>query len=619
MKGLKSCISIIFILGLVSLAMGQGFADSIGDNVFTIYKTPQAPVIDGVLDSFWVEVEPWGVVFNDNDNPLDDATDHVAWVRIAWDNDNLYLFTDVTDDLLTKDEANNHDSSLNDMVELFFDGDNSDGWTREDLEAEGVVVQDWWLTQYEGQTTTYDGYNDVQFQSCYDENGAGLGNRGPGGDWSRAWDMTGLEVASVVKDGDLGFTKEWKIPFAVLHIDPADLVNGYQIGLGIQIPDVDVTGDPKTQITWQKNTDKNWIDPSLFPTLVISTESLSRFWNVPVYRTETAPIVDGVLDEIWLQASARAVVVQDNATPLDDAQDHSAWFKMMWDTDNLYLFFYAMDELLTKDESNLHDSSINDMVELFFDGDNSDGWTREDLEAEGVTVQDWWLTQYEGQTTTYDGYNDVQFQSGYDENAAGLGNRGPGGDWSRAWDMTGLEVVSTVMDADLGFTKEWKIPFSVLHIEPTDLINGYEIGLGIQIPDVDVTGDPKTQIAWHRNNDKNWIDPGLFNTIVIKGSENTAVEKQENKGTAAIFTLAQNYPNPFNPVTTIEYSTPKDARVKLTVYNVLGKEVATLVDQKQSAGYYNIGFNGANLTSGVYIYKLVIDNQVQMKKMTLLK
>jgi len=159
----------------------------------------------------------------------------------------------------------------------------------------------------------------------------------------------------------------------------------------------------------------------------------------------------------------------------------------------------------------------------------------------------------------------------------------------------------------------------VLHIEPTDLINGYEIGLGIQIPDVDVTGDPKTQIAWHRNNDKNWIDPGLFNTIVIKGSENTAVEKQENKGTAAIFTLAQNYPNPFNPVTTIEYSTPKDARVKLTVYNVLGKEVATLVDQKQSAGYYNIGFNGANLTSGVYIYKLVIDNQVQMKKMTLLK
>jgi len=173
------------------------------------------------------------------------------------------------------------------------------------------------------------------------------------------------------------------------------------------------------------------------------------------------------------------------------------------------------------------------MVELFFDGDNSDGWTREDLEAEGVTVQVWRLTQYEGQTKTYDAYNDVQFQSDYNEDGAGLGNRGPGGDWSREWDTTNLEVISQNNDGDLGFVKEWKVPFSVLNIAPEDIKDGWEIGLGIQIPDVDMVGDPKSQIAWHINNDKNWIDPSLFSTIYLSNAAATAVEKETDKGVTA--------------------------------------------------------------------------------------
>ncbi len=620
MKSFKSVVISLFVLCLFSMVMGQGFENSIGDEVFTVYKTSQAPVIDGVMDSSWVDIEPWGVVFLDNDQILDDATDHIAWVRMTYDAENLYFFFDVTDDYLAKDETAPHDSNVNDMVELFFDGDNSDGWTREDLEAAGVTVQDWWLTAYTGQTKTYDGNNDVQFQSDYDENGAGVGNRGPGGDWGREWDTTGLEVMSVVKDADLGFTKEWKIPFTALKIDPADLVDGYEIGLGIQIPDVDMVGEPKTQIAWHKNTDKNWIDPSLFQTVKFSTQEFSKFWKVPTYKTDTAPVIDGVMDDIWLQASARSVVVLDNDQELDDAQDHSAWFKMLWDDSNLYFYFFVLDDNLAKDETAPHDSNVNDMVELFFDGDNSDGWTREDLEAEGVTVQDWWLTQYEGQTTTYDGYNDVQFQSDYDEDAAGLGNRGPGGDWAREWDLTGLEVASENNDGDLGFVKEWKIPFSVLHIETEDIKDGWEIGLGVQIPDVDMVGETKTQIAWHINNDKNWIDPSLFSTIYLSSAEATAVEKETEKSiTVANFSLAQNYPNPFNPTTSINYSIPKQSRVQLSVYNILGKQVATLVNKAQSAGSYSINFDASELTSGIYFYKLQIDNQMQMKKMTLVK
>ena len=88
---------------------------------------------------------------------------------------------------------------------------------------------------------------------------------------------------------------------------------------------------------------------------------------------------------------------------------------------------------------------------------------------------------------------------------------------------------------------------------------------------------------------------------------------------ANTFSLAQNYPNPFNPTTTIQYSIPKASNVTVKVYDVLGKEVATLVDQKLAAGVYNSKFDGANLSSGIYFYTLTADNFTATKKLMLVK
>ncbi|MCW8817154.1 MAG: T9SS type A sorting domain-containing protein, partial [Ignavibacteriaceae bacterium] len=93
------------------------------------------------------------------------------------------------------------------------------------------------------------------------------------------------------------------------------------------------------------------------------------------------------------------------------------------------------------------------------------------------------------------------------------------------------------------------------------------------------------------------------------------------------FSLGQNYPNPFNPSTTIKYSIPtviasgttQSQLVTLKVYDVLGNEVVTLVNEEKLAGTYEVEFSAQNLPSGIYFYKLQSGNFVEMKKMVLLK
>lgn len=85
------------------------------------------------------------------------------------------------------------------------------------------------------------------------------------------------------------------------------------------------------------------------------------------------------------------------------------------------------------------------------------------------------------------------------------------------------------------------------------------------------------------------------------------------------FGLAQNYPNPFNPATTISYQLPVRSQVDLRVFDLLGREVATLVKGQVEAGYHQVPFNGSHLASGMYIYRLQTGNQIFTKKLTLIK
>lgn len=85
------------------------------------------------------------------------------------------------------------------------------------------------------------------------------------------------------------------------------------------------------------------------------------------------------------------------------------------------------------------------------------------------------------------------------------------------------------------------------------------------------------------------------------------------------FKLENNYPNPFNPETTIKYQLPKAAFVSIKLYDITGREVARLVNQRHEAGYYDYRFNGASLSSGVYFYRIEADQFTDIKRMVLIK
>jgi hypothetical protein len=112
---------------------------------------------------------------------------------------------------------------------------------------------------------------------------------------------------------------------------------------------------------------------------------------------------------------------------------------------------------------------------------------------------------------------------------------------------------------------------------------------------------------------------GVSANCVARWNSGTSRVEQLSPTAPKTFLLEQNYPNPFNPSTTIRYQLPVASEVKLEVYDVLGKKVATLVSERQAAGYYQYVWNADGLTSGVYFYRLQAGTFTQTKKMILVK
>lgn len=170
----------------------------------------------------------------------------------------------------------------------------------------------------------------------------------------------------------------------------------------------------------------------------------------------------------------------------------------------------------------------------------------------------------------------------------------------------------TVDDRDNIYFMIWSIYFSSDNAASWKTIEGAKIPNVILIPRgiyVDSKGNIYTINQW------GWGPNHVFRGTILP----TSVSDKYSSDQPTEFILQQNYPNPFNPTTAIGFQLSAFSKVKLNVYDLLGREVATLVNEEKSPGYYEVKFDGTNLPSGVYFYKLSAERKSIAKKMLLIK
>jgi hypothetical protein len=171
---------------------------------------------------------------------------------------------------------------------------------------------------------------------------------------------------------------------------------------------------------------------------------------------------------------------------------------------------------------------------------------------------------------------------------------------------------------------KFKIYKSNSAMGPWDSIKTYNIGEGVnnsglyEFIDID-TSFYISEIIYYSvtSVDNKGNESGKTNITPIY--KTVGIGKNDNSSLPVKCFLYQNYPNPFNPNTLINYSVAKEGNVKLTVYNIMGKKVADIINENKPAGNYSVNFNASDLPSGIYFYKLEAGSFSQIKKMILIK
>jgi hypothetical protein len=130
-----------------------------------------------------------------------------------------------------------------------------------------------------------------------------------------------------------------------------------------------------------------------------------------------------------------------------------------------------------------------------------------------------------------------------------------------------------------------------------------------------------TDYYWHVRADNSicGVTPVWSETWEFTALDLRKIALQPNKNKPTSFSLSKNFPDPFNPITKIKYSLPEEASVTLKVFDILGREIATIVDEQKLAGLHEVDFSGTNLPSGVYFYKIQAGKFMDVKKMILTK
>jgi len=194
--------------------------------------------------------------------------------------------------------------------------------------------------------------------------------------------------------------------------------------------------------------------------------------------------------------------------------------------------------------------------------------------------------------------------------------------WSKFIVSNTLEIAAKVsaadldMDEDIDIVAVGKIPGELVIYGNTNftwaktiLANNFYGGTALTVIDFDGDNDLDIIAGASYLGELYWFENQLVSNVIE--NKDNSIPKQ--------FNLFQNFPNPFNPKTIIKYQIPELSFVTLKVYDVLGNEIVTLVNEEKVAGNYEVKFGTSVLTSGIYFYQLKVKEHIETRKMLLLK
>lgn len=427
--------------------------------------------------------------------------------------------------------------------------------------------------------TTYDGIDDVQLRFHLDDDTRSItvytSDKGPEFETSDfVWEQ---------EYTDLGWRLEVAMPLVDLFIDRDP---GTIIGTECQYNDNDDGTATQHKLIAFGNVEEHWGNPSLFGSAKLSDYLASD--TLMVLRTKTQPTIDGVLDDVWKDVPAISASGYIDFNKVDNLYDLSMTFRTMWDESYLYYFVTVWDDMLMRDGEGDHN---DDGVEIYSDGDYSHG-------------------------TTFDNKNDLQFAFRYEESDQLIQTvHLTGSSAGTAVDLSGIQQAAKLMGNE-GFTLEVSFPISeCLGMSP---MPGYIFGIEVDYNDDDDGDTRDTKLKTYSQADDTWQNPSEMIPAKLVSQPSVIVEKDQAEYIPDTF-LCQNYPNPFNPYTTIVYRVVERSFVRLSVYDMLGKIVTVLVDEKKEPGQYQVKFDGTELPNGMYFYKYEAGSYSQTHKMILLK
>ena len=281
--------------------------------------------------------------------------------------------------------------------------------------------------------------------------------------------------------------------------------------------------------------------------------------------------------------------------------DITAWFKILWDDDNVYFALKKIDNEYLYDEThmdNLGNIWMDDAYQIVLDTNDpfDQGGPLPSAEI-GLALLDYTETAYHSWRNTNG--DPLALAEGNGSSAIEICD-------GKAFFATQTE------NEDGGYTEIMEVAFE----KWGDIVADEAQMMSIMANDFD-EDHAVDALEWSRGIFHGKL-PERYASIVYSSSEPTAVQDKKPAAPAE-FALLQNYPNPFNPTTTIAYSVNTTGHVELAVYDLLGHQVASLVNGVQTAGDYRITLDGQQLPSGVYIYTLKSAQSVLSNKMILMR